>query len=305
MHSDVRISVVICSVGRPECLSELVPFLANQTRPADQVLFVVTKQDDIGFDPKSAFGGPTDVAVLISKKGLPRQRNTSLNALAANTDVVVFFDDDFLPSRYALEGILRAFKAHPEVNGMTGHLLADGINSTGISGDQARQMIANWDASLDTQPSETHSMAVVRRGLEGLYGCNMAYRVAAIGETRFDEALPLYGWQEDIDFAARIGGDRIKTDAFAGVHRGAKSGRETTGKRLGYSQIVNPWYLIRKGSMTPRFGLRLMLRNFLANHAKSLKPEPWIDRRGRMRGNWIGLFHIVTGRANPAHILSM
>jgi len=133
----------------------------------------------------------------------------------------------------------------------------------------------------------------------------MACRVAVIGSARFDEASPLCGWQEDIDFAAQIEGERIKTDAFAGVHRGAKSGRETAGQRLGYSQIANPWYLWRKGTMTPRFALRLATRNMAANHLKSLRPEPWIDRRARAAGNWRALFDILRGRAHPERILSL
>jgi hypothetical protein len=39
---------------------------------------------------------------------------------------------------------------------------------------------------------------------EALYGCNMALRMADVGDLRFDEALPLYGWQEDIDFTMRL-----------------------------------------------------------------------------------------------------
>ena len=71
---------------------------------------------------------------------------------------------------------------------------------------------------------------------------------------RFDEGLPLYGWQEDIDFAARVarqGGALARTDAFAGVHCGVKTAR-SRGLPIGYSQVANPLYLVRKGTMRPR-----------------------------------------------------
>jgi hypothetical protein len=47
----------------------------------------------------------------------------------------------------------------------------------------------------------------------------------------------------------------------------------------------------------------LITRNLLANHIKSLRPEPYIDRRGRLYGNWVGIMHLATGRADPARML--
>jgi len=121
---------------------------------------------------------------------------------------------------------------------------------------------------------------------------------------RFDENLPLHGWQEDMDFASRLSsrGRVIKTTAFAGVHRGVNKGR-SPGMALGFSQIVNPVYLVRKGAMRPKKAAVLMLRNFSANHLKALRPEPFIDRLGRVRGNWRGIFHVLCGRADPTAIL--
>ena len=304
MNAATRIAVIICSVGRPDSLRGLVPALARQSRPADRVLFVVTKPEDIGFDPQPLFPEGTPAETLIAPKGLPKQRNFGLDALGPGYDVVVFFDDDFIPSRHALAGIEAAFAAHPEVNGVTGHVIADGINAPGFSQEEADRMVDAWD--------ETHGpiapgtpVRILRRGLDGLYGCNMAYRMSAVGATRFDEKLPLYGWQEDSDFSARIPGDRIKTDALAGVHRGTKGGRETAGRRLGYSQVANNYYLWRKGTMSARFAGKLVIRNLIANHVKILRPEPWIDRAARASGNRLALMDVLRGRADPERILSL
>ncbi|MES2666259.1 MAG: glycosyltransferase family A protein [Pseudomonadota bacterium] len=295
-----RIAVIVCSAGRPECLRPFAERIALQTRQPDRLLFVVPRAEDAPPDIAHWAGPGVAAEVVISPKGLPRQRNHGLNAIAGDCGLVVFFDDDFLPSRHALARIAQAFAELPQVNGMTGHLIADGIRGPGIGVPEAVAMLARHDATPQDGPVQ-----VRREGLAGLYGCNMAYRMAAIGAQRFDEALPLYGWQEDIDFAARIPGGRIKTDAFAGVHLGIKSGRETAGARLGYSQIVNPWYLVRKGTMRPRFALNLALRNMAANHWRGLRPEPWIDRLARARGNWIGLADILRGRADPGRILTL
>ena len=307
--SHARIAVAICSTGRPDCLRELTPHLAAQTRPPDRVIFALTGPDDIDHDPTAILLPTTQVEILHAPKGLPRQRNAALNTLDGAYDIVVFYDDDFVPSRFALESVAAAFDTHRQVGGITGHVIADGIAGGGGGGGggpgyddaSATEMVAardaEWSGSLEGR--------ILRGSLKGLYGCNMAYRATSIEGVRFDERLPLYAWQEDIDFAARIMGERIQTDAFAGVHRGAKRGRETSGVRLGYSQVANPWYLWRKGTMSLRFGFRLALRNMVANHAKALRPEPWVDRTGRMRGNWLAIRDLLRGRADPERILEL
>ena len=50
--------------------------------------------------------------------------------------------------------------------------------------------------------------------------------------------------------------------------------------------------------------MRLVIKNFLANHIRALWPDRWIDRRGRCVGNWRALFDVATGRDYPANILN-
>lgn len=296
-----RVAVVLCSVGRPEALAVLVERLQRQTLVPTRIVIVVTKPEDA----PQAGSKNAPFETIISPKGLPVQRNRGLDAVLGDCDIVAFFDDDYVPSCLALEGMTAAFKALSNVNGMTGVLLADGIRGEGISLDEAMTQVDNWDEKRKALRNEEWRPTVVRSRLAGLYGCNMAYRTSAIGDQRFDERLPLYAWQEDIDFAARIPGERIKTDAFVGVHCGLKSGRETAGERLGYSQIANPLYLWRKGTMSTKFAACSCMRNLLANHAKIFRPEPWIDRRSRARGNRRAVAHALLGRFEPEHILKL
>jgi hypothetical protein len=109
-----------------------------------------------------------------------------------------------------------------------------------------------------------------------------------------------------VDFAARVSrhGPVCATNAFAGVHRGAKGGR-TSGVRLGYSQVANVLYLCRKRSFGWSFGLRLMARNILANHVRLLWSEPWVDRPGRTRGNWLALADLLRGRLHPHRVVEL
>lgn len=288
----LTVAVVIASLGRPELIQQMCDLMARQTRQPDLLLFSVVSEADI---PENFVAGP-GCQVVMGPKSLTKQRNTALNALADRYDIIVFYDDDFIPSAGSIAAIEQFFRSHPDVAGASGIVVADGINTAGICFDEAKAILEEFEAR-----NFAPNCVVVT--LDGLYGCNMAYRVAAIGDTRFDERLPLYGWQEDIDFAAslRDRGRIVRTLAFAGVHQGVKHGR-TSGVRLGYSQIINPSYLVAKGTMRLRFALRLMLGNLVANHVKIFKPEPWVDRAGRVKGNWIGLLDLIRGRLTPERI---
>ena len=96
----------------------------------------------------------------------------------------------------------------------------------------------------------------------------------------------------------------IACSSVTGVHLGVSGGR-TSGKRLGYSQIANIVYLKRKGTMRAGFGNRLMTKNVLANTLRSVKPEPLIDRRGRLLGNVLAVVDCLRGEVDPRKILEM
>ena len=288
----LSVAVVIASLGRPDLLAQMRRLIATQTRSPEILLFSVVSEADV----PAEFAEDALCRVIMGPKGLCAQRNNALDWLGDRYDVVLFYDDDFVPARTSVEGVERFFRTHPEVAGATGRVIADGINNSGITIEQAQ-------ALLERHPSHETTPNCIVASLTGLYGCNMAYRAAAIGARRFDERLKLYAWQEDIDFAASLHdrGRIVRTFAFAGVHQGVKIGR-TPGRRLGYSQIINPSYLVAKGTMPLRFAANLIIRNMAANHLKVLRPEPWVDRWGRVKGNWIGLMDLVRGRITPERI---
>ena len=51
--------------------------------------------------------------------------------------------------------------------------------------------------------------------------------------------------------------------------------------------------------------LSLMLRNILANHARVLWAEPWVDRRGRVAGNWLAFADLLRGRLHPTRVIEI
>lgn len=287
-----RLHVLVATLGRAELTRQTVDRLSDQTRPPDGIVIVGVGEADVrGVD--AARGNPI---ILLGPRGSCAQRNHGLDWLQGKSDIVVFFDDDFVPAPDYLEQVERLLKERPELAGLTGQLIADGIHGTGFSLDHALSLIA-----ADSPPDPPRTAPI-----EALYGCNMSLRMAMVGDVRFDENLPLYGWQEDIDFSRSVArqGPLVSTSRLRGVHMGARGGR-TSGVRFGYSQIANPFYLVRKGTMQPGMAMGLATRNLFANIRGSVRPEPHIDRRGRLRGNLTALIDIVRGRSNPRRILEL
>ncbi len=288
----MRIVVAIATTGRPAVVGQALARLQGQARAPHEILIV-------GAAPADA---PDTLGlarfVVAPVKGSGSQRNHALDLVGAEADIVVFVDDDYAPAPGFVEGIERLFVEYPEVVAASGHLIADGIHNAGYTFEEADALIADYRAPAQSGFALSDE--------SGTYGCNMAYRIAAAPQVRFDANLPLYAWLEDTDFSAQYAhaGRIVRTNHFAGVHLGVKSGR-TSGLRLGYSQIANPLYLMRKGTVSPRFALTLAVRNMLANAVRSLRPEPSVDRRGRLRGNLIALFDVARGRSDPRRVLDL
>ncbi|WP_198671153.1 glycosyltransferase family 2 protein [Oceanibium sediminis] len=289
-----RVLVGIATTGRPDIAARTVARLARQTRRPERIVVSVPNAAD--FDA-SRVDGRIPVEVVLSEKGLTRQRNAILD-MAERGDLLLFLDDDFLLDDHYLEEVAALFAAHPDVVMATGLLEADGIRGPGISFEDAEAMIA----TLPPPPAEQLSTAYSG------YGCNMVFRVATAVENglRFDEKLPLYGWLEDVDFSRRIlaHGRVVKSNRLRGVHMGIKSGRQR-GIKLGYSQIANPIYLRRGGVISNRTVRIMVRRNLSANLLRSLAPEPWSDRRGRLRGNLLAIWDLMRGRLDPGRILEL
>ena len=289
----MRIAIGIATRGRAAILAAVLRDLERQTRRADRTIVChVTGEDVAGCDAVQG------VEFITAPAGLPRQRNAILDA-ASDCDVVLFLDDDFLCAPDYLSVTEAAFAARPDMVVATGTVVADGANGPGYSVEEGAALLA-----ADTPPAERMAMAPHFNG----YGCNMAFRMDVVRAQRIrvDERLPLYAWYEDIDVTRQLGrhGAILRLAGARGVHLGSKSGRVAQ-VRLGYSQVVNPVYLARKGTFPWSHAIPSAARHCLANLVRSLKPEPWADRAGRFRGNMIGLWDLLRGRAAPERILEL
>ncbi len=291
MSNTLRIFVVVATVGRAEVTRRTVDRLSSQTRKPDGVVIVGAQESDIE-GVEQARGNPE---LYLSDRGSCNQRNRGLEIVIDRADLVIFFDDDYVAAEDFLEMAERLFAERPNLVGATGRLIADGIHSLGFTVDEGIAMV-----EADVAPPQVEQVS------RALYGCNMVVRVSALNGLRFDPALPLYGWQEDIDFTYQLAqrGEMVKSGSLRGVHLGSRGGR-SPGTRLGYSQIANPIYLLRKRTIPPALARSIMWRNVAANLARSLNPEPHIDRRGRAKGNLLALKDLALGRLDPRRILDL
>ncbi|HJS84433.1 MAG TPA: glycosyltransferase [Acetobacteraceae bacterium] len=291
MH--LKIAVGIPTVGRASILCETLTELGRQTRQPDRLIVCAPR----AADAKGAAAAFPELRLVFADAGLPRQRNAVIDA-AGDADVLVFFDDDFLAHPDYLARTEYHMQNDPRIVVATGRVLADGIGGPGLSPAEGRAILARHVAA---------GMAATP-AFSG-YGCNMALRLAPMRQhgLRFDERLPLYGWQEDVDLSRRLAkhGLVVRLEAACGVHLGVKLGRGS-GVRLGYSQVVNPIYLSLKRCGYP-FGRAVghIAGNMAMNVVRSTWPEPYVDRRGRLRGNLLALRDLMAGKVIPERILDL
>lgn len=292
----MKVAIAIATAGRRQVVADTIGVLARQSRIADELLICPAREFD--FDSTCLQSYPGKARVFSGPIGLPHQRNVLLDATEA--DVLIFFDDDFLPSDDYVAEVELFFAKNPNVVVTTGKLLADGIMGPGFIHQEGLRILENAGPNLELQ-----SMSATYNG----YGCNMAIRMQPVRDhsLRFDERLPLYAWLEDVDFSRQLAvhGAIVQVARLRGVHLGTKGLSRSSGGRLGYSQVANPIYLARKGTMHWSLALKHIGKNCLANFTRSFLPEPWVDRRGRLLGNLRAIKDLVIGRIRPEGALSI
>jgi GT2 family glycosyltransferase len=285
---EITTAVVVASVGRPEVLAEVLADLDAQTAPARHRIVSVP-------DRTSLTGGRAPEGwLVVHDSGAAAQRNAGIRAVP-DADVIFFFDDDAVVRRDYLERAVEVFRRRPDVVGLTGRVLLDGATGREIDRE---------DAVAAITASSRHEARGEEVPVEALYGCNFAYRASVAREVLFDDRLPLYSWLEDHDFARRLRrrGELVRSTDCVIVHRGVKSGGRMVHRRLGYSQVMNPCYFVRKGSFSTPLAAREMFRPVAKNIALSLLGQQREWRRQRLQGNALAAADVARGRFTPERI---
>jgi glycosyltransferase involved in cell wall biosynthesis len=288
-----KMSVIICSVGRPEVLHETVQSILRQTFAVDEILIGTPSPQNV---IQSTLQLPK-VRLLLTSPGLTVQRNGCLSQVLPSSDLIAFLDDDMEFSSTYMSAMVALFAECHDLIASSGNLLYDGGVTKVISRETARSLCQQKET--DWQQGN----AIRTEPREFAYGCNMVFRAAAIRDIRFDEHLPLYGWLEDSDFSHASTKNRrgpvTNLEAHA-VHLGWRGGR-IAGQSLGFSQIVNSFYLWRKSrvfSLT-HVVVQCWLRCVTGNVLGLISGEQIEDRPGRLKGNILGFLHLLRGDLDP------
>lgn len=304
MNNITKAFVIIATKGRAKETYILLNYLAEQTYPIEKIVVVGSEHSDIAGLENHPLYATQKVVIKTSPAGSCIQRNAGMYHILSDVKNVepkhwfaVFFDDDYRPAHEWLAQCARTFEKYPDVVGLGGKVLADGVTTGTISEQEAKAHLEN-----NTVLAEEN----IEPCFYGLYGCNMAYRGNVVDNIRFDENLPLYAWQEDLDFGVRAiqqtKGKLIYTNQCIGVHLGVTGGR-TSGIRFGYSQIANPIYLANKGTMNKSYASRILFRNVASNIFHTITLDTKKDYKGRLWGNLKAAFDLLRYNCHPTNIL--
>lgn len=295
MTSNVNVVIGIATAGRREQMPLTLARLALLRPLPGRIVICPASAEDYDTADSTLVSCPVDV--VFGPRGSTAQRNTII-AACDDADVLLFIDDDYYPAPDYVEQLAAVFSIHADVVIATNQPVRDGATGPGISHQDAVRVIDALPPASAPRIAPTY----------GGYGCNLAVRVAPAkaNQVLFDVNLPLYGWLEDIDFSRRMAayGRIVECSSLRGVHLGTKRGR-TSGLRFGYSQVANPIYLLRKGSMSSAYALKHVAKNMAKNVWRYVWPERWVDRRGRLRGNLLALGDLVRGRLDPRRIVHL
>jgi hypothetical protein len=306
----MRAYVIIATKGRPREVTELLGWLDCQTLLPVAIIVVGAEAADIdGLADCPGPGKANRIIVTTDMAGLCLQRNAGFDCIKSLENAnpsdsgyfVTFFDDDFRPADDWLKHCAELLDNQPDVVAVTGHVLGDGVHGHPLTSDQARSYIEGR-----LKPDNHWASGERQVEFQAMYGCNMAFRDRVVMHCRFDEELPLYGWQEDRDFTsqARHYGRTVYTPECKGVHLGISTGR-VSGIRFGYSQIANPLYLIGKGTMRRALGAKFVMRHLLANSTRLLHQNSRVDYAGRLKGNLLAISDVVRGRCHPQRVIKL
>jgi GT2 family glycosyltransferase len=288
-----RPAVVLASAGRPALLAQALETCSAQRDVEFTGVVSVPDEQSLPADRSLLAGW----RVVTGVRGLAAQRNAGIGALDS-VDVVAFFDDDAVLRADYLANAVGFLAEHPDVLGATGRVLLDGATSGEIDPAVAAAAVAR---SVD------EGLTGRWRPTRELYGCNFVVRFSGAPDLRFDERLPLYSWLEDHDFARRLlrHGRLAMVHDCVIVHRAAASGGRQAHLKLGYSQVMNPVYLHRKGSFPLWLVGQQVFRPVAKNVALSVAGPSASWRRERLRGNGTAVHDIVRGRITPERIVDL
>jgi len=251
------ISVVICTLGRPDLVSSALGALDACTPGPLEVLVVDGDAQRSAQPVVEPPGGATRARYVSCAPGLTHQRNVALAEVRG--DVVLFLDDDARPEPDVILGLQRAYD-DPTVVGVTGTVLEPQSHRLGHQTSRLRRLLfRSGDEGTFTSYGYPRRLTDLDtpRDVEFMPGCFMSARTPSAREVGFDEHLKGYALAEDEDFSYRLSRlGRIRFVPTLVVHHDNAGFAGSATREFTRRVVLNRSYLFHK-NFRPRLSSRL------------------------------------------------
>lgn len=129
----------------------------------------------------------------LNKNGQVFAMNEALNIYRGN--IIVFFDDDFIPEKNWLSKVLEIFSSDQKIAGVGGRDIVYLENEKFIDIDKNIKYVGERNNVFGYFIGNHHIYGRGAKSVDVLKGCNMAFLRSAIGTLKFDERLKGKGAQ--------------------------------------------------------------------------------------------------------------
>ncbi len=297
-------SVIVATKNRSKELGTfLMPTLLAQTRPPDQVVFVDQSSDDStrkvveSFAKSVANGGGSKPQFIYlyetHHKGAASARNSAIDR--ADTDILVFLDDDVVLEPDFLKELLAVYEQFPEVGGVSG--VVTNYVRPSLASRIMRRLFWIGPFHDERQPIywsadrlRNHEPFHVRKFGSGV----MSVKRSALNGDRFDDRYRGAG-AEDVDLSWRLSARHplLMTPQARLVHVRTETGRlqehwlrdDALASYYLYRRIWNTGLAGRLCFAWLNVGYVLLA---LGASLRRLSLEPW---RALLRGRKLGIEH--------------
>jgi len=194
-YRDLQVSVVVCSLQRPELLRHTLRGLSRQTHPHLEVIVVHDPTDKETLAVLDAY--PKAKRVPTDKNNLSISRN--LGIMAAAGDIVAFQDDDAVADPHWAADLVEGYR-NPRV-GAVGGIVYQGTNKDVVQ--FARGKITRFAQSLPVNPASINPDDPQGEFFNYLMGTNCSFRKKLLEEAGgFDEHIHFFA--DDGDICTRL-----------------------------------------------------------------------------------------------------
>ena len=318
----MQFSLIICTYQRAQALQRLLESLQLQTRYPEEVIVVDASlnTDTKNMLEQRKYANLSYFLVDNEHRGLTKQRNFGIRQVQAQSEVVVFLDDDIILYPNYFEHLQGTYQKYPEALGVGGYITnetswrevgfgyvpkANEFYWDGWVRKDGSRMVLRKKFGLDSNvppgwmPAFGHGRSIGFLPPSGktyqvkqLMGGVSSFKKEIFNQLQFSTYFEGYGLYEDADFTLRLSklGPLYVNTAAQLEHHHEPSGRPQPFK---YGQMVvkNGWYVWRvkhpKPTISDRFKwhsitLGLLTIRFLNTFTTPSKKQAWSESLGRV-----------------------